>query len=336
LANPILVEVTRGDLVESVHRGSVAIVDASGTVRFALGDVTTPVYSRSSLKPIQAIPLVESGAADAFGLSDEEIALACASHSGEPMHTERVAAWLARIGLGESDLACGAHASRYEPLAETMIREGRKPTRIFNNCSGKHTGFLTVARHWDIATAGYERADHPVQRAVAAVLRELSGATDMPWGVDGCAAPNFAISLSAFACAAAKMAAPDAAQPAARAAAARRILAAMINYPELMSGTGRACATLIRACGGRVAVKAGAEGFYAAWIPEKEMGVALKIDDGAGRASETALAAVLDQLDLLGPDPKARALLSAPVLNTRGATVGERRPAAALASITLA
>jgi L-asparaginase II len=335
MTNPILVEVTRGDLVESIHRGAIAIVDAAGTVRFALGDIATPVYSRSSLKPIQAIPLVESGAAEAFGLSDEEIALACASHSGEPMHTERVAAWLARIGLGEGDLACGAHASRYEPLAEAMIREGRKPTRVFNNCSGKHTGFLTVARHWDIATAGYERADHPVQRAVAAALRELSGATDMPWGIDGCTAPNFAISLSAFARAAAKMATPDDTMPAPRVAAARRIIAAMIQHPELMSGTGRACATLIRACGGRAAVKAGAEGFYAAWIPAKGLGVAIKIDDGAGRAAETAIAAVLDQLDLLAPDPKARALLCAPVLNTRGTVVGERRPAAALASIKL-
>jgi L-asparaginase II len=336
LANPILVEITRGDLVESVHRGSVAIVDAAGVVRLALGDVTTPVYSRSSLKPIQALPLVESGAADAFGLSDEEIALACASHSGEPMHTERVTAWLARIGLGESDLACGAHASRHEPVAEAMIHEGRKPTRIFNNCSGKHTGFLTVARHWDIATAGYERADHPVQRAVAAALGELSGATEMPWGIDGCAAPNFAISLTAFARAAARMAAPDEGLPAPRAAAARRITAAMIQHPELMSGTGRACAVLIRAGGGRVAVKAGAEGFFAAWVPQKGLGIALKIDDGAGRAAETTIAAVLDGLDLLGPDPKARAILRAPVLNTRGATVGERRPAAALASVKLA
>ena len=334
MANPVLVELTRGELVESVHRGSVAIVDAAGAVRFALGDVNTPVYSRSSLKPIQAIPLVESGAAEAFGLSDQEIALACASHSGEPMHTERVAAWLARIGLDEGDLACGAHPSRYEPVAEAMIREGKKPTRIFNNCSGKHTGFLTVARHWDIATAGYERVDHPVQRAVAAALGDLSGVKNMPWGVDGCAAPNFAVPLGAFALAAARMAAPDA-LPAPRAAAARRIIGAMVAYPELMSGTGRACATLIRASGGRVAVKAGAEGFFAAWIPEKDLGVAIKIDDGAARASETAIAAVLDALGLLGPDPKARAILRGPVLNTRGATVGERRPTAALASIKL-
>ncbi|MEI9887911.1 MAG: asparaginase [Rhizomicrobium sp.] len=330
MTNPVLVEVTRGDLVESVHRGAVAVADASGVLVAALGDVVSPVYSRSSLKPMQAMVLVESGAAEAFGLSDEEIALACASHSGEPMHTERVAAWLARIGLGEPDLACGAHPSRFEPVAEAMIRDGRKPTRIFNNCSGKHTGFLTVARHWDVATDGYEKPDHPVQRAVAAVLRHLSGAGELAYGIDGCAAPNFATSLTEFARAAAKMAAPDALDKP-RADAARRIIGAMIAHPELMSGTGRVCARLIRASGGRAAVKTGAEGFFGGWIPDLGLGIAIKIDDGAGRAAETAIAAVLERLSLLGE--AAQDILRAPILNTRGTAVGERRPAAALASL---
>ena len=334
MANPILVEVTRGALVESVHRGAIAIADASGALVLALGDVASPVYSRSSLKPMQAIPLVESGAADAFGLGDEEIALACASHSGEPMHTERVAQWLTRLGLSESDLACGAHPSRYEAVAEAMIRAGLAPTRIFNNCSGKHTGFLTVARHWDVATRGYEHVGHPVQVAVAAALKDLTGARELQYGIDGCAAPNFATSLAEFATAAARMATPGA-LPAPRAAATQRIIGAMIRHPELMSGTGRVCATLIRSCNGRAAVKTGAEGFFGAWIPSKGLGVAIKIDDGAGRAAETAMAAVLDQLGVLGDDPKARALLRAPVLNTRGATVGERRPSAALAALKI-
>ena len=332
MTNPILVEVTRGALVESVHRGSIAIMDADGNVCLALGDVDTPVYSRSSLKPMQAIPLVESGAAEAFGLSDEEVALACASHSGEPMHTQRVTAWLTRLGLGESDLACGAHSSRYEPVAEAMIRRSEKPTRIFNNCSGKHAGFLTVARHWDIATKGYEQATHPVQQAVAAALRELSGAKELPFGIDGCAAPNFATSLKEFALAAARMAATEKLENE-RAAACRRIIAAMIAHPELISGIGRTCAILMRACGGRAAVKAGAEGFYAGWIPQQRLGIAIKIDDGAGRASETAIAAVLDALGFLGEDRATHTILRAPVLNTRGATVGERRPSAALAGL---
>jgi L-asparaginase II len=334
MPNPVLVEVTRGSMVESIHRGAIAAADASGKIVASLGDIDSKTYSRSSLKPMQAMVLVESGAADAFGLSDAEIALACASHSGEPMHTTRVADWLARIGLGESDLACGAHPSRYEPVAEAMIRESRKPTRIFNNCSGKHTGFLTVARHWDVATNGYERAEHPVQRAVAATLGDLSDAKELPYGIDGCAAPNFATSLAEFARAAAKMAEPDGlAEP--RADAARRIIAAMIAHPELMSGTGRVCATLIRAASGRAAVKTGAEGFFGAWIPKSGLGIAIKIDDGAGRAAETAMAAVLDRLGLIGGDAKAAAILRAPVLNTRGTTVGERRPAPALATFEL-
>jgi L-asparaginase II len=328
MSNPVLVEVTRGNLVESVHRGSVAVADADGRIVLALGDLKGPIYPRSSLKPVQALPLVESGAAEAFGLGDEEIALACASHSGEPMHTTRVGAWLTRIGCTELDLACGAHPSRYEPVAEAMVRRGEKPTRIHNNCSGKHTGFLTVARHWDIATKGYERHDHPVQRAVAKALSELAEvADDMPWGVDGCAAPNFALPLAAQARAFAKFAAPDDLH-AGRASACRRIVRAMTAHPELVSGTGRACAILMRGASGRAAVKTGAEGFFAGIIPERGLGIALKIDDGAGRAAETAMAAILDKLGLLGDT--ARDILRAPVLNTRGAVVGERRIAAAL------
>lgn len=334
MTNPILVDVTRGAMVESVHRGSIAIVDAIGNLRLALGDVQSPVYSRSSLKPMQAMPLLESGAAEAFGLSDEEVALACASHSGEPMHTTRVAAWLARLGLGESDLACGAHASRYEPVAEAMIRRGERPTRLFNNCSGKHAGFLTVARHWDIATSGYEQPNHPVQRAVATTLSELCDAGELPFGIDGCAAPNFATSLTQFARAAARMAAPEKLAKE-RAAAARRIIAAMIAYPELISGTARVCAILMRTCNGHAAVKAGAEGFYAGWIPGAGLGIAIKVDDGAGRAAETVIAAVLDSLKLLDDSEGARTILRAPILNTRGAVVGERRPSLALAELTL-
>jgi L-asparaginase II len=335
LANPILVEVTRGDLVESVHRGAIAIVDADGKILFATGDVDEVVYPRSSLKPIQALPLVESGAAEAFGVSDEEMALACASHSGEPMHTSRVAAWLERIGLSEHDLACGPHAVRYEPVWEAMVKRGEHPTRIHNNCSGKHTGFLTVARHWDVATGGYERHDYPVQQAVAKALGELSGETGtLPWGIDGCAAPNFALPLAAFARALAKLAAPQT-LAAPRAHAAERILRSMIAHPELVAGTGRACTILMRACSGRAALKTGAEGVFAAMIPERGLGIALKIDDGAGRAAETTIACLLDRLGLLGDDKAAREIIRAPVINTRGTIVGERRPAAALAEVRI-
>jgi L-asparaginase II len=281
------------------------------------------------------LPLLESGAAEAFGLSDEEVALACASHSGEPMHTDRVKAWLARIGCNASDLACGPHPVRYEPVWEAMIKAGEAPTRVHNNCSGKHTGFLTIARHWDIATAGYERHDHPVQRAVAKALNELSGLPgEFAWGVDGCAAPNFALPLSGFARALAKMARPETLQEP-RANAARRIVRAMTTHPELVAGTGRACTIFMRAAQGRAAVKTGAEGYFAGIIPERGLGIALKIDDGAGRAAETAMAALLDALGLLNGDA-ARAILRAPILNTRNAVVGERRAAPALDKSNLA
>ncbi len=316
MPNPVLVEVTRGALVESVHRGSVAVVDADGAVLLALGDVETPVYTRSALKPIQALPLVESGAADSFGVSEEELALACASHSGEPMHTERVAAWLARIGCSEADLACGAQAPRHEPTSEAMLKRGEKPTRIHNNCSGKHTGFLTLARHLKAPVAGYERLDHPVQQAVLTSLAALSGVADPAHGIDGCAVPNFALPLAAFARALARIAGR-------RTPGADRILKAMTNHPELVAGTGRSCTAIMRAAKGKAAVKIGAEGVYAGMIPEKGIGIAIKIDDGAVRASEIAIAVLLEKLGVLD----GAGLVRAPVLNTRGSLVGERRPA---------
>jgi len=325
MPNPVLVEVTRGALVESGHRGSIAIVDANGSVRVALGDVETPVFTRSSLKPIQALPLVESGAADAFGVSEEELALACASHSGEPMHTTRVAAWLARIGHSEADLACGPHAPRHEPTSEDMIRRGENPTRLHNNCSGKHTGFLTLAKHLKAPAAGYEKLEHPVQQAVLTSVQKLSGVADPAHGIDGCAVPNFALPLAAFARALAQLAGR-------RTPGADRILKAMANHPELVSGTGRWCAAIMRACKGRAVVKVGAEGVYAGMVPEMGLGIAIKADDGGVRAAETVIAAILDKLGVLetGAD-----FLRTPVLNTRNWTVGERRPAQALIDVAV-
>jgi L-asparaginase II len=208
-----------------------------------------------------------------------------------------------------------------------MLRRGDKPTRIHNNCSGKHTGFLTVARHWNVATAGYEHVDHPVQQAVATSLRGLSGVSDLPWGVDGCTAPNFALPLGGFARALAKLAGE-------RTPGAARILRSMIANPELVGGTGRACTVLMRAAAGRAVVKIGAEGVYAGIVPQRGLGIALKIDDGTVRAAETTIAAIFDKLGLV--DDGAREFLHPPVLNTRGAIVGERRQAPALLQADLA
>jgi L-asparaginase II len=329
MTNPVLVEVTRGNRVESIHRGSVAVVDVKGATRLALGDVETPVYPRSALKPIQAIPLVETGAAAAFGLGDEEIALAAASHSSEPMHTERIAGWLERIGCTVADFACGAHRPAHEPTLFAMIREGRPWTALHNNCSGKHAGFMTDARHLGVPVAGYQTHHHPVQRRVEETLKEMAGLSgDLPWGIDGCTVPNFAAPLRALARAMAAIADPHALPPG-RARAAGRVLAAMTSHPELVAGTGRPC-TLLMHQSRRVAVKTGAEGVYVAILPELGLGAALKIDDGAGRAAETAMAALLIGLGVLPDVGAAAALARAAVLNTRGVAVGERRATSAL------
>src|SRR5258706_3764046 len=286
MTNPVLVEVTRGPLVESVHRGAVAVADARGALRLSLGNVERPIFPRSALKPIQAVPLIETGAADAFAVSDEELALACASHSGEPQHTERIAAWQRRIGCSAADLACGPHRPVHEPTASAMIVRGERWTSLHNNCSGKHTGFMTLARGLGVPVANYQEHDHPVQRAVEATLKEMAGLTDpLPYGIDGCTVPNFAVPLAALARAVAQIADPDA-LPLGRADVRRRILAAMTDYPELVAGTGRPCTLLMRQ-NPKIAVKTGAEGVYVAILPELGLGVAVKIDDGAARAAET-------------------------------------------------
>jgi len=314
--NPILVEVTRGDLVESRHRGAVAIADASGKLVWSCGDVERPIYPRSAVKMLQALTLVESGAADAFGLGEEELALACASHSGEAFHVEAVRAWLGRIGLDEDALACGA------PVGA----DGRPLTRAHHNCSGKHTGFLTDARHLGVETQGYERPDHPVQRRVLAAMAEMAGVdpAHMPVAVDGCTAPAVALPLRALATAVARIAdtsclAPD------RAAAARRLDAAVKAKPLYVAGTGRACTALIQAGAGAVSAKTGAEGVFVAAVSSLGIGVALKVDDGATRGAETAIAAVLAALGAVDlHEASVRALSRAPVLDSAGCVVGGR------------
>jgi L-asparaginase II len=326
MSNPILVEVTRGEFVESIHRGSVAVADAEGTIRFCRGDVQSAICPRSGLKPLQSLVLVESGAADAFALGSEEIALASASHTGEAMHVTAISAWLEKIGCREDDLACGPQAPCNREAFADMIRQGAAPTRLHNGCSGKHAGFLTVAQHWNAGTVSYIHTEHPVQKAVAETVMRLSGVEHLPHVVDGCTAPNFCLSLTGFARALAKMA--GGASP-----GAARVVQAMIAHPELVAGTGTVCTNLIRACAGKAAVKSGSEGVYAAILPGSGLGVALKIDDGAMRAAETAMAAVLIGLGIAGDGAKPYARPA--VVNSRGVAVGERRPAAALSKADL-
>ena len=336
-ANPVLVELTRGQMVESVHRGSVAVCDAKGGVRLALGDIESPVYPRSAFKIMQALPLVETGAADAFKVSPRELSMACASHSAEAFHVKTAGQWLKRIGCAECDLACGPHLPSDEPVLRAMLRGRKEPTRLHNNCSGKHTGFLTVARHMGEPVEGYEGIDHPVQRRIRQTLAEVCGlqADAMPWGIDGCAAPNFAMPLRNLAMGMARLAMPDGLGPV-RAQAARRLVAAVKANPLYESGTGRPDARLIEAASGGTITKIGAEGVYIAIIPDLGLGVALKIDDGAARAAETAIAAVLVSLGVLDRDsPAARSMIAAPINNWRGDLCGERHPGEVLTALAV-
>lgn len=332
-SNPILVETTRGELVESRHTGAAAVVDASGRVVRIWGDIDAPVFARSAIKPLQALPLLESGAADRFGLGNVEIALACASHRGEPIHVETVRRWLERADLGPRDLECGAHAPGNAEAAAALIRAGEAPSAVHNNCSGKHSGFLTTARHLGEPTRGYIAPEHPVQRRVTAVLEEMSGLdlSRAPRGTDGCGIPVIGISLRGMARAMARLADPKG-LAAERAEAGKRILDAMAAAPLMVSGTGTFNTVLMTVAGATVRLKTGAEGVYCAVLPGLGYGVALKIDDGASRASEVAVAAILDGL---GAFSEAQRATLAPQLrpivrNVAGREVGEIRATEAL------
>lgn len=325
---PVLVEVTRGSMVESVHRGAAAVVSSRGVLEAAWGDIDSPVYLRSALKPVQALPLIDSGAAGRFGLGAAEVALACASHGGEPVHVNAVREWLARIGLDESALECGAHAPGHAASADALVRAGIEPGAVHNNCSGKHAGYLTTAVHLGEPVSGYTNPGHPVQQRVSAAIASLSGTrhADLPRGVDGCGVPVLGLPLRSAALAMARLADPRSLAPP-RAQAASRVIAAMRERPEMVAGSGQFATAVMRLAPG-VAVKNGAEGVYAAVLPGPGLGIALKIDDGARRAAEVAMAALLCRLGALPAEhPGLRAWLEPPVWNNRGETVGVVRPA---------
>jgi L-asparaginase II len=324
------VEVWRGGRVESRHRVAVCVVDAAGTLRAALGDVDRPIYPRSAIKPFQAVPLVETGAADRLGFSEAELALACASHSGRPEHTERVAALLQRLGLSEADLGCGPHEPIDREAACALCRAGTPPGRLHNNCSGKHAGMLALARDLGAPTAGYLEPRHAVQRHVLASVGAFCGvdAQDRP-GIDGCSAPAPAMPLHALARGAARLADPDALGPARR-DAVLRILRAMRAHPELVAGPCRADHDVMRAVP-EVITKTGAEGVFLLAVPQKRLGVAIKALDGADRAAETALLAVLDALGLLAPIDRTplQHRLEPAICDRNGTPVGRIAPAPA-------
>src|SRR6201987_2376247 len=293
MANPVLVEMTRGPLVESRHRGAVAVCDAEGNTTLALGDVTAPVFPRSAVKALQALPLIEQGAADRFSLSDEELALACASHSGEAAHVAGVERMLAKAGFKPSALRCGAHWPIAQPAAAAVARSGA-PSPLHNNCSGKHAGFLCVARAMGVDHAEYWRAEHPVQRLVRVVLEDFTGAAldETRCAIDGCSVPTWAVPLHNLAHAFAKFGAGRGI-PVARAQAAARLRHACTKAPWYVAGTGRFCTDVMQLFGERVFVKTGAEGVYCATLPQQGFGIAVQCDDGASRAAQAIMAALI-------------------------------------------
>ena len=331
--SPVLVEVTRGDTVESWHRGQLVVIDARGRIVARAGDPERPAFPRSAVKPLQALPLIETGTADALGLVDAELALACASHKGEPIHVATVAAFLAKAGLTPADLECGAHPPAGRHAAEALLRAGETPGPIHNNCSGKHTGFLVTARHQGEPTRGYIGHDHPVQRRAAAAMGEMMGIDidAVPWGIDGCGIPSFSVPLRALAFGMARLA-DSTGLPTARVRAIGRIMQAMAAEPLMVDGTGTMTTEIMQIAGATVRLKPGAEGVYCAALPTLGLGVALKIEDGGKRAAELAMATVLDRLGCFdaGQRESLSRHLAPPIHNIAGRLVGEIRPAEAL------
>ena len=334
--NPILVEVTRGPQVESWHRGAVSVVDAEGTSALALGDVECRVFPRSAVKALQAIPLVETGIADRLGLTDAEIALACASHSGEPEHVKAAAAMLAKAGQGPACLECGVHWPLGEAAMQALARGGGSPSALHNNCSGKHAGFVCLACGMDEDPKGYVGPDHPVQRIVRAALEDITGAShgDEVRGVDGCSIPTYAVPLPALAYGFAKF---GTGQGISRgcAAAAERMRGAVAANPFMVAGTGRFDTLVMEALRERVFVKTGAEGVHCAALPELGLGIAVKCDDGGKRAAEAIMASLI--LRFLEPEGEARMLLEGyarrNLKNWNGIPVGEVRAVAPLTDV---
>lgn len=325
-----LVELWRGELLESRHSGHAVICDGTGQITEAWGDAEAVIYPRSSCKMIQALPLVESGAADVAGLTTEQLALACASHMGAAIHTDRVLAWLGELGLTDDAFRCGPQEPREIEARNALLRAGGTPCQYHHNCSGKHCGFLTLNAHLG-AGPDYHLIDHPMQVAIRAAFEEVTGEDSPTWGIDGCSVPNHATTVHGLARAMATFATAES-RTDTRSRAMVRLATAMRTHPALVSGEGEACTELMRAAGGRATIKGGAEGVYTAILPDLGLGVGLKISDGANRAAQTAIAAILARLGVIDPaHPFVQTRLDGPILNTRGLDTGRIRPAPALA-----
>jgi L-asparaginase II len=331
--NPILVEVMRAGQIESRHRGAVAVVDADGATVLTLGDGECRVYPRSAVKALQVLPLVEGGFADQLGLTDAEIALACASHSGEPEHVGTAKSMLAKAGQDAGCLECGAHWPLNETASRALAASGGTPTALHNNCSGKHAGFICLACGLGEDPRGYVKAEHPAQRAVRAALEDLTGASHTAdvCGTDGCSIPTYAVPLTALAFGFAKFGAGVGISKGC-VRAAERIRTAVADNPFMVAGTNRFDTKMMSALGQRAFTKTGAEGVFCGALPELGFGIAIKCDDGAGRAAEVMMASLIRRF--LPLDDRERGLVDAmaePVLkNWNGVEVGRVRPTESL------
>ena len=331
-----VVEVRRGSITESRHRGHIAAVDGDGRVAAHLGVPETLTYLRSSAKPFQSLPLVASGAADHFHFTEKEVAISCASHNGEPIHTETVAAMLRKIGLTESALKCGVHEPFSADEAARLRERGERPNVLHNNCSGKHTGMLALALHLGAPVETYDQPANPVQLMIGRTIEQFSGVAleDIAVGVDGCGAPVFGVTVRAMALMYARLVLPPVDWPTEMRGAAQRIVSAMSSYPEMIGGRAERLDTvLMRACKGGLVSKVGAEGVYTAGVLPCErwprgLGLAFKIEDGEDRrARPTVVIEALRQLGVL--EDKALDELapyrSFEIRNHRGDLVGEVR-----------
>lgn len=330
MESEILAKVIRGETVESIHRGHLIVIDGAGETLFSLGNPAAVTFFRSSAKPFQAFPFLTSGAADRFGFPENEIALACGSHSGESYHVETSRKMLERIGLSETDLKCGAHLPFDEARAEEMLRSGEKPTQLHNNCSGKHAAMLAFAKHASADLQTYEHLENPVQQEILKVVSKFTGVPEdeIKIGVDGCAAPNFAVSVAAMARSFARLVLPPADFDDETREACRRAVSAMISYPEMIGGTQRLDTLLMQNANRGLISKIGADGVYVAGVLpsprwQKGLGIAFKIEDGDDKRARAVVAVELFRRLGIFAAETLKELSPLPVKNRRGDIVGK-------------
>ncbi len=321
MANPIIAEVTRGPSVESRHRGAFVVTDDKGAVVSSAGDFTSAFFPRSAIKAFQCLPLIESGAASHFGLNEEDIAMCCSSHSGEPEHVRVARSILAKAGVDETCYECGAHLPTSTDSAYELVRSGNTALPVHNNCSGKHAGMLALAKHLGAPLHGYVEIDHPVQRAVAASLSHFCGldVRAAPYGIDGCSVPSWALPMHNAAVAFAKLGSSPEPGP-------QRIIQSARAHPFLIAGTKRFDTKAMQAVP-RLFIKVGAEGVFCGCIPHAGLGFAMKIDDGARRGAEVAIAQVLSSLSIWTDQEQheLREMSQISLLNWRKIDVGKIR-----------